>query len=286
MQAFDVAAKRLSVAQMKRIAKRYGKKFDHCGAREDYINLLVETLSSDQKVKELRQTILARRGSLVHYRMIQPIDDFRPEVNFVKATDRPTIVSVGRAGEIHDGQLLIQWAVRIGMLYYIDVDLELATVGEAAVIDSFYEPAAKVLQIRAPAQLAKRIGVEWAKLSGLDVAKGMAAFGLSDQEQVHEFADVIGGTFERCGGEKVEGRGFLRVTGHKHPALHDLRGTADFLEFLSQTIPKDFDIAFIHDGCRYKMGIGLETRSIFFKTNVSEDAIQFVYDHLKKFHDI
>ena len=283
---FDLALQRLPVVQMKRIAIKHEKSFSHCVAREDYVDLLRTTLSPAQKVQELRETVLAKRGALIHYKFVDADVRVSPKAVSGPATDRPKIVSVGKLGELHDGQQLIQWAMKLGSLHYTDTELNLVVDGQAAVFDSFYEPESGVLQVRASIGFAKKIRREWAEQAEIDSVAGIAPLALTSKDEVHDFADLIDGSIEKCKGHKIKGKGFLKVSGEKNPTLSDLRGTDDYRDFLAETVTTDFQIAFAHNGAPCKIGFGLESGSIVVLKNADEDVVQYVYHQLKKFRGL
>lgn len=288
--AFDLAIRQMSITQLRKLAAAFRKGTTNCETRDDYVNRLSYAMKPAERLKALQEFVLAGRTSMTIYALPLPDGDddeedafsFEPDFDGTAGRE-PTIVTVGKPGELVKGQQHVQWAVVAGLKNFLDLHLDLKVEPESMVIDSFFEPATNYLQIRASALYAKKIASHWAKLAGVNFERKGRRIGLSTADEVDEFSKQLGGTIRKCAGNKKESKGFHRVSGTRHPNLADLRGTEDYETFLGEVDPADFQIEFDHDGKGYSLGISIEAGSLFFMMNTPEKTIQHVYSELKKY---
>jgi hypothetical protein len=285
MLAFDIGLKQLSVAQLRKLAFNFKKNVTECENKDDYVNVLSELMSLPEKLSALRTFLLAGRTSMALFK-ITADSDYAPVADFQVATAVPSIVSVGTAGEIIPELQHISWAVLDGQQTFLDEHLELQVEPSAIVIDTFFDPSANVIQVRGGFSVARKIAKRWANLATLDYETQVVPFGLSTVDQVHAFCDLIGGRVVKCEGEKLETGGFHKVTGAKHPTLDDLRGTPDYVNFLGETDGLSSHIEFTHEEKTVSISLGLQTRSIMFRTLTLEPTMQYVYQKVKEFLNV
>lgn len=286
MDAFDLAIRQLSTSQLRRIAVQNKKNISQCVTRDDYANLLTATMSKQQRLTALKESILAGRTSMALFKM-----DAKKNVAFHKdfkglASPVPAIVTVGKVGEIVKGLQHVQWTMTDGQATFLDQHLELRVEPEAIVVDTFFDPDSRLLQIRGNHTVSRKIAREWARLHNVVFETHVRAQGLADLDDVHNFCDSLDGCVRKCTGDRLESKGFLRVSGMRAPGVPDLRGTDDYDSFVKMVDMVESQIEFEHDGAAVVIGIGLQSRSIVFVTGVSEAVIDFVYDKLKSFLDL
>jgi hypothetical protein len=284
MEAFDLAILSCSVAELKRLARRYGKRITECRAKRDYVALLVAALTADQKNQALRNSLLAGRLSISLFQFRDDDIAFQPYENFQVANETPQIVRVGEEGDILENLVHIVWAVADGEACFTDVHLQLRSGRKAAVVDSFYDPRSRVLQVRTGSALAKKIGSEWARLADVDFENAIRRLGITTLPDLMDFAQVLGAVIDKCKGEKLEGAGFREVSGKRDSRFcDDLVGTGDFEAFTRETEPIEYDLIFEWGEERAKLGVGLKTCSLVFRNGIGEGVIRYVYEKLEQF---
>lgn len=284
--AFDLAIQRLSKAQIRKLAAIYHKSVKAGDTKDRQIAVLRAKLSPEQKQDALRKYLLAGRISITLFRFLDQNIRLNPEPDFVEAASVPSIVLVGRRGELFPGLCHIIWTVLAGENTYVDPRLDLQVDDEAIVIDSFYERKFGLLQVRAGSVVARKVGGRWATLAGQDPDRDIDRVGIDNVDDAHRFARLLGAGVVKCKGRRLESKGFDVVTGKKLANINDLRGTDDYENFLKETDTTDVDLEFDYDGRPVVLGIGFGTRSIVFRTIVAEATIRFVYDKLKQFHKL
>lgn len=284
--AFDLALSQMSVNQLKKLAAIYKKGTQYCETREDYVGRLRTVMSGDEKLEAMRLFVLAGKTSLTLYTLDYEPDvekyEFTPTFKGVAARE-PDIVTVGKVGEVHPGQQLVQWAIVTGLTNYLDIHLNLKVEARSVVVDSFYEPHSSLLQIRANSMIAKRIAMAWAKQANVNFSAAARIRGIETEQDADAFATQMGGSIRKCGGNKRESRGVLRMTATRHPNVQDLRGTEDYAQFSHDVDLVDWVIEFTHQKKLCAVGINITTGSFSFMSVTPESAIQHVYEQLKKF---
>jgi hypothetical protein len=284
--AFELAIRQMSIAQLRKLAVTFQKNTSECQTRDDYVDRLSLSMKHAERLKAMRDFVLAGQTSMSIYAIeFDGTDEafsFEPEFTGT-ASREPEIVTVGKVDELIEGQQHVQWAVLTGQQSFLDIHLALKVEPESLVIDTFFEADTGYLQIRSSAMYAKRIAMHWAKLVGVDFETAARRISLTTPDQVDEFATQLAGSIRKCGGDKKESKGFLRVTGTRHPNLKDLRGTEDYKTFLGEVDPADFQIEFVHDKKEYALGINIEAGSLLFMSSTPEKTIQYIYSELKKY---
>jgi hypothetical protein len=285
MEAFDLAIQQLSTPQLRRLIAIFKKNASHCVNREDYVNLLKSSLSKQQRIIALKEFALAGRTAMSLFRWEAVNKQPRFRRNFTgTATDTPTIVTVGGEDEINDGQQHVQWTTTAGNSVFLNLELDLHVEPEAIVVDSFYDRHSAVLQIRGNTAVARKIARQWALMSNLVYGTQIRPYGISTVDNAHAFCDLLAGHVREGTGDKLHGKGFQRVSGRKAPGIVDLRGTPDYEEFKAEVAMFETQIEFDYgQQSGIVLGMGLETLSIVFVTNVDEAIIMHVYSKLKKF---
>jgi hypothetical protein len=279
--AFENALKQLSYSRLRRYAVDLKKDIEQLKTKQDFVSLLTSTTTKGQKLDALRSFLLAGRGSLALYQLAH-----KPKVSklppFERASRTPSVVLAGRKGAIIDGQNHLSWAVLDEGNTYLDADLQLQVEPVARIIESFYDPEVKTLQVRADAHLSRRIAMQFAEFVALDPRKDVSLVGLDDLDQLHKFTKKLNGKIVKCHGKKKVSKGFLKVWGEKHPNHADLLGTTDYNDFTKETDPLGRDVSFDYDNMNMRIHVALTTKSISFVTAATEPAIQFVYQTLKE----
>lgn len=281
-RAFRLGLTHLSVARLRQLAFSLKKDVSKCETKEDFVGLLDGTMSKSEKFTALRDDVLAGQTSLALFGL-ENAKTIAFKADFTKATSVPSIVEVGRKGELIDDLKLVAWAVLDSNSTYLDAKLELRTKPEATVVFSFYDPIKEILQVRANFAIARKIGREWARMAGVDPEKDLKQIGLTTVEDVHAFVDMLEGSVIKCTGQKLKSKGFHKVSGSLHPNMSDLRGTEDYDQFLKEAASTSTDVEFQLDDEGVHVGFGLTTQSIVFRTISSEAVIQYVYKKLNEF---
>jgi hypothetical protein len=285
LDAFDLAIRQLPVSRLRFLAVRFRKNFSHCVTRDDYVNLF-SSLSKPKRLEALKKYILAGRTSMALFSN-KGDKEVEFKVNFSgRASEAPTIVTVGKKDEIIRGLQHVQWTMTDGQASYLDTRLELQVEPEAIVVDTFYDAKSKILQIRGGHTESRKIGRQWAAIQKVDFETMIKPQGITTLEGVHNFCDAIDGHVRKGTGDQRESKGFRRVSGMRDSDVADLRGTDDYEEFVERVDMVESQIDFEHNGVPVLIGVGLQSMTIVFKTNASEDVIDHTYKKLKKFLNI
>lgn len=281
---FALSVQELSLSRLRKLAQQFNKNLHGHTTKDEIVNVLTTTMSREQKIAAMRDSILAGVTSLSVIRLPKGHATFSPQIDpaFQYATSTPRIVAVGESGLIIPSLQHISWAILAGHNAYVDSHLHLQIDERAMVIESFYDPATGLLQVRGSAYISQRVAREWAKLASLEESD-IEIVGIQDREQFHAFAAKLSASVVKCTGELLESRGFDVVSARKHANFDNLLGTPDYDDFQKETAAIDGDIEFKHDGRTVKLGIGIASRSLVFRTYSRESTIQFVYGKLKEY---
>jgi hypothetical protein len=282
--AFELAVQQLPLSLLRKLCLLNQLNTSHCTTRDDFVDTL-RSLNQKKRIEALKEFVLAGRlsMSIFQWDAANKTPKFKADFNGT-ATDTPSIVTVGKSGEINKDQIHVQWAVSAGQSAFLDPKLTLRVEPEAIVIDTFYDEASAVLQVRSNAALATRIARRWAEMNTVVYDTQVVRRGLSTVDEAEGFCDRLKGSVYKGTGDKLRGQGFRRVSGQRDQGVNDLRGTPDYKAFRDEVTMMETQIEFDHPSKhRNHLGIGLDSLSLVFVTAVDEEIIMYVYTALKKF---
>ncbi|MEM6259148.1 MAG: hypothetical protein AAGI37_12610 [Planctomycetota bacterium] len=288
-----------NLAIQRRSRKDLTSLMDLCGiphgpelTRAELVRRLKQHAPDNRRKLALQNTLLAGQTSLSIYQFVElerldvadNQDLILPGRNFDVATGVPKIAEIGNVGDIVPNLQVIVWAIRIPEEHYIDLELKLKSEGQAAIIHSFYEPQSRTLQVRADARISGKIAVQWAELCGVPFVEHVQKLAITNRDDLHAFADQIDARIVKSTGEKRINTGFLRVSGELHPDGDDLLNTADYNEHVRITDPVDAVIEVRVGVARYRIGVGMKSESLVFRSKAPESLIQDIYEQLYAFY--
>ncbi|MGJ8635249.1 MAG: hypothetical protein ACSHX5_00185 [Phycisphaerales bacterium] len=286
MKEFDTSIKTLSKRQLKRLAKIYKISHEADAGTQSLCNALTNGLNANQKLEALKDSVLAGRGSVAMRQFTNDSLFVEPQASDTKITREPTIISVGEFGQIWPGQQHILWAALTSKNTYLDKNLKIRSDDEADIFHSFYEPETGILHIRANATIARRIERSWAEHCDIDLDEGLKPIGFDAPDRVHRFATQIEAVVKKCKGDLHESRGFLNISGTKHPDTEDLIDSDDYKDFLDRADATDLDLECYIGDELVSFGLGLKSKSVAFRTYASESTVNYICSEIKQFFGV
>lgn len=282
-QDFELAIQRLSLQQLKKLAALFHKTKPADATREAFLNLLMSTMDRQEQLRAMREFVLAGQGSMTIVKLDDSADAGSGiEVGFNRATSNPQIVFMGEEGELFPGYQHIQWAMVTGSVTYLNTNLVYTQDTQAAVIESLWDIERGLLQIRASADVARKVYSEWARMHETD-RDHVTRLGLRDIDQAHRFYARIGAVVDSTKGNRINSQGIQKASGTRNPEFLTLVGTPDYTKFCDEHVITDTHVAFEFDGSLVKLGFGFETVSTWFVNLVDERVYQHVYTELLDF---
>jgi hypothetical protein len=179
----------------------------------------------------------------------------------------------------------IIWTMLTSDNTYIDARLSIRAQPVAVIVDTFYEPTTRILQIRANESIARKIIRQWSERTQEHevVPEEVATVGLANRAAFEHFKRQLDGRTVKCRGRLLESRGFDEVSGTKNEDVDDAEGTADYNQFVATTTPTLFDMRVPFGNEKIILSVGLKKQLFIIRNMVTNEAVQYVYSELKTF---